>query len=163
MPAGAPNDDAEHSALRNIAIARHNTGAGGNGAKTQEADFMLHFTRGATFAALLATVAIACVACHKPGPVDGQMVVNIDGDHGNKSFNPGTVSVPMGTVVTWINRDVQGHTVTMPGVFDSGPIPPNGGRWSWVASAAGTFTYHCLIHPGMNGTIVVTVPVPTGY
>ena len=56
-----------------------------------------------------------------------------------------------------------GATVTVPGVFDSGPIPPNGGRWSWVASVAGTFTYHCLIHPDMNGTVSVTVPSPTSY
>lgn len=149
--------------MSSIAIATGTAFAGGNGAKTKEADFMLHFTRGAAVAALLATVAIACVACHKQGPVDGQMVVNIVGDNGGRSFNPGSISVPMGTVITWINQDAQGHTVTMPGVFDSGPIPPNGGRWSWVASAAGTFTYHCLIHPGMNGTIVVTVPAPTSF
>lgn len=124
---------------------------------------MLQISRSATLAALLATIAIACVACQKPGPVNGQMTVTILGDNGSRSFSPGTVSVPLGTVVTWINQDAQGHTVTMPSVFDSGPIPPNGGRWSWVASAAGTYTYHCLIHPDMNGTIVVTVPTPTGY
>lgn len=124
---------------------------------------MLHNIRSATLAALLATVAVACVACQKQGPVNGQMTVTIAGDNGSRSFNPGSISVPMGTIVTWINQDGQGHTVTMPGVFDSGPIPPNGGRWSWVASVAGTFTYHCLIHPGMNGTITVTVPAPTPY
>jgi plastocyanin len=124
---------------------------------------MLHLSRSATAAAFLVTVAIACVACQKQGPVNGQMTVNIKSDSGSRSFDPGTVTVPLGTVVTWINQDAQGHTVTMPSVFDSGPIPPNGGRWSWVASAAGTYTYHCLIHPDMNGTIIVTVPQPTSY
>ena len=124
---------------------------------------MQSIRRRATLAAVLATVAIACAGCQQPGPVNGQMTVTIAGDNGSKSFSPGNFSVPMGTIVTWINQDSQGHTVTMPGVFDSGPIPPNGGRWSWVASIAGTFTYHCLIHPDMNGTLTVTVPTPTGY
>jgi plastocyanin len=91
------------------------------------------------------------------------MTVMISGDSGSRSFNPGKFSVPMGTIVTWVNDDAVGHTVTAPGVFDSGPIPPNGGRWSWVASIAGTYTYHCLIHPDMNGTLTVTVPQPTSY
>lgn len=91
------------------------------------------------------------------------MTVIINGDSGSRSFAPGKFSVPLGTIVTWVNNDAVGHTVTMPQVFDSGPIPPNGGRWSWVASVAGTYTYHCLIHPDMNGTITVTVPQPTSY
>ena len=162
----AASDD---GALAHIAMTEADTTAlsavrsGGNGRISQEGDFMLHITRSAALAALLATVAIACAACQKPGPVNGQMVVTIKGENGSRSFTPGNFSVPMGTVVTWINQDTQGHTVTMPGVFDSGPIPPGGGRWSWVASIAGTFTYHCLIHPDMNGTIDVTVPTPTNY
>ena len=114
-------------------------------------------------AGLLAAIAVACAGCQKAAPVNGQMTVTIVGENGSKSFSPGNFSVPLGTVVTWINQDSQGHTVTMPQVFDSGPIPPNGGRWSWVASQAGTFTYHCLIHPDMNGTVTVTVPQPTAY
>ena len=124
---------------------------------------MLPTVRSATLAALLAMVAIVCAGCQKHGPENGQLVVTIKGDDGSRSFTPGNVSVPMGTIVTWINQDSQGHTVTVPGVFDSGPIPPNGGRWSWVASVAGTFTYHCLIHPDMNGSVSVTVPSPTSY
>jgi len=124
---------------------------------------MLHISRSATIAALLATVAVACVACQKPGPSNGQMTIYITGDSGAHSFNPGNVSVPIGTIVTWINQDSQPHTVTAPGVFDSGPIPPNGGRWSWGASVVGTFTYHSLIQPDMNGTIVVTSPTQPGY
>ena len=121
------------------------------------------FTRSGALAAILGATVVAFSGCQKPGPVNGQLTVAITHDNGSKSFDPGNVSVPEGTIVTWINQDSVGHTVTAPGVFDSGPIPPNGGRWSWVASVAGTFTYHCLIHPDMNGTITVTVPAPTGY
>jgi plastocyanin len=146
-----------------VTIAAARAARGGNARKTKEAEFM-HITRRATFAAILAMVTVACVACQKPGgPVNGQMTILITGDSGNRSFNPGNVSVPLGTIVTWINQDSQPHTVTVPSVFDSGPIPPNGGRWSWVASVAGTFTYHSLIQPDMNGTITVTVPAPTSY
>jgi plastocyanin len=91
------------------------------------------------------------------------MTVYVLGDHGKSSFNPGNFNVELGTIVTWVNQDTVPHTVTAPGVFDSGPIPPNGGRWSWGASVVGTYTYHCLIHPDMNGTVVVTAPTPTGY
>jgi plastocyanin len=96
----------------------------------------------------------------QPKEQSGFVTVNILGDRGNRSYDPGNITVDMGTVVTWINQDSQGHTVTMAGAFDSGPIPPSGGRWSWVASSAGTFTYHCLIHPEMNGTVTVVVPPP---
>jgi len=136
--------------------------AGGNDFEAKEADFMLHITRSATVAAILAAVAVACVGCQKPaGPQNGQMTIYINGDQGAKSFNPSNATIPAGTIITWINQDTQAHTVTLPGAFDSGPIPPNGGRWSWGASAQGTFTYHCLIHPDMNGTIVVIAPATT--
>lgn len=109
-------------------------------------------------------VSIACIACQqKPAPSNGQLVVNIVGDKGSSSFNPGKFTVSMGTIVTWINQDTVAHTVTDPGVFDSGPIPPNGGRWSWGAASVGTFTYHCLIHPDMNGTVTVTSPTQSSY
>jgi plastocyanin len=136
---------------------------GGNAGETKETDFMLHFTRSATLAALLAMTAIAFVACQQPAPSNGQLTVYIVGDKGGNSFSPGNVSVPLGTIVTWINQDSQPHTVTVVGVFDSGPIPPNGGRWSWGASVVGTFTYHSIIQPDMNGTIVVTSPTQTSY
>jgi plastocyanin len=142
---------------------------GGNERSPQEGVFMQLFgrivtIRSAALAAILLATAAACASCQQhPGPTDGQMTVFITADSGSRSFNPGKFSVPMGTIVTWVNNDAVGHTVTEPGVFDSGPIPPNGGRWSWVASIAGTYTYHCLIHPDMNGTLTVTVPAPTGY
>jgi plastocyanin len=135
----------------------------GNAGKTKEAACMAHIFRSAALAALLMVAAVACVACQKAGSQNGQMTIYVLGDNGSRSFNPSNASVSVGTIVTWVNQDTQAHTVTVPGVFDSGPIPPNGGRWSWGATVTGTFTYHCLIHPDMNGTIVVTAPSPTSY
>ncbi len=113
----------------------------------------------AGLACVLALALFSSVGC-QPKEQSGFTTINILGDRGKGSYDPGNVTVDMGTVVTWINQDSQGHTVTAPGAFDSGPVPPNGGRWAWVASTEGTFTYHCLIHPGMNGTITVVVPPP---
>jgi plastocyanin len=137
---------------------------GGKERDPKETDCMLKATRGAALAALLVAVSIACISCQqKPTPSNGQMVVYILGDKGSNSFSPGKFTVSLGTIVTWINQDTEAHTVTDPGVFDSGPIPPNGGRWSWGASVVGTFTYHSLIQPDMNGTVIVTSPTQTSY
>lgn len=82
--------------------------------------------------------------------------------HGS-SFEPGRLTVTEGTLVTWVNNDTQPHTATAVGAFDSGPIPPNGGRWTWVAAIAGTFEYRSLMQPNMAGTITVVAIKPTSY
>jgi hypothetical protein len=57
--------------------------------------------------------------------------------------------------VTWTNGDGVGHTATADGgSFDTGTIG-GGGSDSVTFSTAGTFAYHCTIHPAMTGTISV--------
>ena len=71
-------------------------------------------------------------------------------------FTPGTLTVPVGTTVTWGNNDVTAHTVTSDaaGVFNSNNV--NSGQTFQVTFAnPGQFKYHCTIHSFMNGTIVV--------
>ena len=71
------------------------------------------------------------------------------------AFSPATVTVPAGTKVTWTNKDSTTHTVTSnTGAFDSGNVPV-GGTFSFTFSRAGTFQYHCNIHPSMTGKIIV--------
>ncbi len=107
---------------------------------------------------VLAVVAIACVGCG-PHVHSGDVTIVIN----SNSFSPGSITVTEGTLVTWINQDSQPHTATAVGAFDSGVIPPNGGRWSWVASIAGTFDYHSQLQPSMAGSITVVVQGPTSY
>jgi plastocyanin len=38
--------------------------------------------------------------------------------------------------------------------WSSGTVAP-GGQFSFAFQTAGTFPYHCTIHPGMVGTVVV--------
>ncbi len=73
----------------------------------------------------------------------------------NMSFSPTGVTVAVGTTVTWTNNDAMDHTVTSDtGLFDSGDISDHK-TYSRMFSTAGTFPYHCTIHPGMTGTITV--------
>jgi len=89
----------------------------------------------------------------------GQATITME----NGQFRPGKITVTQGTLVTFINNDPVAHTATAVGAFDSGPIAPSGGRWTWVAALAGTFSYHSLIQPTMVGSITVTPATPTGY
>ena len=73
----------------------------------------------------------------------------------NFSFTPATLSVSVGTTVTWTNNDSVTHTVTADqGAFDSNNLSP-GNTFSFTFSQAGTYPYHCKIHPSMMGTIQV--------
>lgn len=71
------------------------------------------------------------------------------------SFSPNSVTINVGDTVTWDNSDAQHHTATADdGSFDTGPIS-SGTPKSVKFSTAGTFAYHCSIHPTMTATIVV--------
>jgi plastocyanin len=73
----------------------------------------------------------------------------------NMAFSPATFTVNMGTTVTWVNDDAAAHTVTADnGSFDSGAIQP-GAKFSHTFSTAGNYGYHCTIHAGMTGTVIV--------
>jgi len=74
---------------------------------------------------------------------------------GNKAFSPSDLTVDAGTAVTWTNTDRTSHTSTSDvASWNSGTIAP-GGQFSFTFATAGTFPYHCSIHPGMTGTVVV--------
>jgi plastocyanin len=71
------------------------------------------------------------------------------------AFSPATLTVAVGTTVTWTNQDSAGHTVTADdGSWGSGNIA-RGETFSQTLSKAGTYAYHCAIHPNMKGTIIV--------
>jgi plastocyanin len=72
------------------------------------------------------------------------------------AFRPGTLTIAKGTRVKWTNKGAVTHTSTSnKGVWDSGLIAP-GDSFSRVFKKAGTFKYHCTIHPTMTAKIVVT-------
>jgi plastocyanin len=74
---------------------------------------------------------------------------------GNRAFSPDNLEVDAGTTVTWTNTDSVSHTSTSNASgWDSGIIAP-GRQFSFTYQTPGTFPYHCAIHPGMVGTVVV--------
>lgn len=81
-------------------------------------------------------------------------------------FVPGTLTVDVGTMVTFVNAHSLEHTATGPG-FDTGIIPP-GGEATVTMDTPGIFPYACRIHPVMTGQIAVrdasgVVPSPMNW
>lgn len=73
----------------------------------------------------------------------------------NFAFSPATLTVAVGTKVTWTNNDSVAHTVTADnGAFGSQSVD-SGSTFSFTFTKAGTYTYHCAIHPYMTATITV--------
>ncbi len=81
------------------------------------------------------------------------------------AFDPVTLKVPVGTTVTWTNKDSVAHTVVSDtGAWpDSSPIDTNK-TFSFTFTKPGTYNYHCSIHPSMTAAIVVSASgvAPTG-
>jgi plastocyanin len=74
------------------------------------------------------------------------------------AFNSANITVKKGATVTWTNQDSAAHTVTETD-SQAGPKSDNlrpGQSYSFTFKAAGTYKYHCLIHPNMTGTVTVT-------
>ena len=84
-------------------------------------------------------------------PVAGN-AVTID----NFEFVPASLSVPVGSTVTWTNRDEEPHNVAAnDGSFHSPGLGAQA-TYSYTFRTPGTFDYICGIHPFMHGTVVVT-------
>ena len=72
-------------------------------------------------------------------------------------FKWGPVSAKVGDVITWTNADSAPHRVALDdgSCAMSANIPGSGGKASLVFSVAGTYPFHCSIHPTMKGTITI--------
>ncbi|MBI3486164.1 cupredoxin family copper-binding protein [Candidatus Daviesbacteria bacterium] len=73
----------------------------------------------------------------------------------NFAFSPASITVKVGESVTWTNQDSVGHSATADdNSFDTG-VFSQGKSGSFTFSKAGTYTYHCSVHPNMKATVVV--------
>lgn len=74
------------------------------------------------------------------------------GDH---EFYPTIKTIPLGTELTWINREGRDHTVTSAtGLFDWGLTA--GEKISYIFDKPGVYEYYCIPHDGMTGQIIVS-------
>lgn len=73
----------------------------------------------------------------------------------NFVFGPQTITVPVGTTVTWTNSDDIPHTaMSTEGVFKS-KVMDTDEKFSYTFAKAGTYSYYCSVHPKMTGQVVV--------
>ncbi|HEY7442160.1 MAG TPA: plastocyanin/azurin family copper-binding protein [Vicinamibacterales bacterium] len=71
------------------------------------------------------------------------------------AFSPNPLSTTVGSTIRWMNNDNVVHTsIADGGAWNSGNLQP-GGQFTFTFQSAGTFTYHCSIHPGMVATVTV--------
>jgi Icc protein len=73
----------------------------------------------------------------------------------NFSFAPATTSVPIGTTITWTNRDDVPHNVVSTERKFKSPVLDTDEQFSHRFDAPGTYNYFCSIHPKMTGQVVV--------
>jgi plastocyanin len=75
---------------------------------------------------------------------------------GDNTFTPAKAKVAVGEKVTFENSGAIAHTATSSegADFDSGSIAP-GDTFTVTLDTAGTVSYVCTFHPGMQGTIEV--------
>jgi plastocyanin len=85
-----------------------------------------------------------------------QTLMIVNDSNGSFGFNPTMLTIKVGTTVIWKNVSSVPHTVTSDDgqTFDSGNMAV-GGTFQFTFKNAGTFSYHCNIHPYMRATIVV--------
>lgn len=83
----------------------------------------------------------------------------------NPYYSPEPVSAPQGYGIEWFNEDTLAHTVSsfwdVGATFDSGLI---GAEGTYLLDTAildvGQHEYYCIVHPYMQGVIIVEEPEP---
>lgn len=97
--------------------------------------------------------AAACGGSDSTAP-DGPPVATNQVTVGNDFFSARNIVVQAGTTVTWTwQAGALEHNVTF---SDTTSGDRSGGAvFSRTFNAAGTFNYHCTIHPSMTGSVLV--------
>lgn len=121
----------------------------------------------ALLAPLTALAFAACDSDHSTGIIGRDSVTTPNPPPANTvfaenfRFRPATLTITAGQSITWINMGAAVHDVTADdGSFASGSLAAStsgfpGGSFVKTFDQAGTFTYHCALHPQMTGTVVV--------
>jgi plastocyanin len=73
----------------------------------------------------------------------------------NFTFSPASVTVKVGTTVTWVNHDDVPHTVTANDKAFGSKALDTDESFSHQFSAPGTYPYFCAVHPHMTGQVIV--------
>src|SRR5712675_3301288 len=94
----------------------------------------------------------ACALISSP-PVLASSVTNVS--IGDFFFSPAAVTINVNDQVKWTWIGSAGHTTTSNnGLWDSG-VKGNGSTFVSTFTTAGSFAYHCTVHPFMTAAITV--------
>ena len=110
--------------------------------------------------ALLGLAAFGCGGDDDGNPVNppagADVTITINGQTATP-YSPDPESVTVGQTVAWRNNNGTAHTATADNgtAFGTGTISPGSASAKVAMNNVGSFTYHCTIHPGMTGTLVV--------
>lgn len=86
-------------------------------------------------------------------PVLPSQAATADVEVDDSRFSPGELRIDVGDEVQWTNRGDEDHSVLADdSSFDSGRVKP-GETYERRFEEAGTFPYHCELHPEMTGVI----------
>lgn len=72
------------------------------------------------------------------------------------AFSPANITAKVGQTVTFTNGDSAPHTATLDDGSCTTPNLGKGESGGLTFNAAGTYPFHCNIHPDMKGTITVS-------
>jgi len=118
-----------------------------------------------TLSSLFVLMSIVSMIAIAPSAFADETVTNAPGSSTPgcepNCFVPSTVTIEAGEAVIWDNTDTAAHTATggspadgPSGVFDSSLIMA-GGSYSHTFDTPGTYVYFCMVHPWMEGTVIV--------
>ncbi len=90
-------------------------------------------------------------------PTSTIVKVQIVENNNKYAFDPATLTITKGTQVVWTNMSDAPHTVTSDSnAFGTTSNLNQNQTFMFTFNTAGTFTYHCNVHPYMKATITVT-------
>lgn len=122
------------------------------------------FVPAIALAALLGFGSVGCGGDDEKAPTGpggggggADVTITIVANAGPNSYSPDPDTVTVGQTVSWKNNDVGTHTATSDNLvtFGTPAIAPGATSTPIAMNSAGSFPYHCNIHPTMVATLVV--------
>ncbi len=109
------------------------------------------FRRAIKIAIPAGLIAGAVIVLQAYAAQDAKATITID----NFTFAPEELTVPVGAVVTWVNRDDIPHTIVEKDKAFRAKALDTDDSYSFTFTAAGDFNYICGLHPFMKGRVIV--------
>lgn len=98
----------------------------------------------------LAALLLSLQASAQTAPAPDRVVIQ------SFAFGPQGLTVKAGTKVTWVNKDIEPHTVVSSDHKFQSEALDTDETFSVTFDTAGTYGYFCSLHPHMTGTVTVT-------